>query len=114
MSTRPWEPNKLENSKNLGRLERLDHRFVEIYEETRAKLVEQQKETALIVIDDDVLLLYRRNHPIQRFPGLKPPIYTKMKTLGHIPLAAFCLFCDHKSGRLTAGLSANNNEDPRA
>src|SRR3954470_1177960 len=100
----------MESSNKLERLERLDHRFVEIYEETRAKLVEQQKETALIVIYDDVLLLYRRNHPIQRFPGLKPPIYTKMKTLGHIPLAAFCLFCDHKSGRLTAGLLAKITE----
>src|SRR4051812_6751064 len=100
----------MESSNKLERLERLDHRFVEIYEETRAKLVEQQKETALIVIDDDVLLLYRRNHPIQRFLGLKPPIYTKMKTLGHISLAAFCLFCDHKSGRLTAGLLAKITE----
>src|SRR3954451_18576394 len=100
----------MESSNKLERLERLDHRFVEIYEETRAKLVEQQKETALIVIDDDVLLLYRRNHPIQRFPGLKPPIYTKMKTLGHIPLAAFCLLCDHTGGRLTAGLLAKITE----
>ena len=38
------------------------------------------------MIADDVLLLYRRNHQMQRFPGLKPAIYTKMKTLGHIPL----------------------------
>src|SRR5262245_48688407 len=90
------------SSKKLERLERLDHRFVEIYEQTRAKVVEQQKEAALIVIDDDVLLLYRRNHPMQRFPGLKPAIYTKMKTLGHIPLAVFCLFCDHPGGRLLA------------
>jgi hypothetical protein len=96
----------MESTNKLERLERLDHRFVEIYEETRAKVVEQQKEAALIVIDDDVLLLYRRNHPIQRFPGLKPPIYTKMKTLGHIPLAIFCLFFDHMGGRLTAGLLA--------
>jgi hypothetical protein len=96
----------MESTNKLERLERLDHRFVEIYEETRAKVVEQQKEAALIVIDDDALLLYRRNHPIQRFPGLKPPIYTKMKTLGHIPLAIFCLFCDHMGGRLTADLLA--------
>ena len=100
----------MESSNKLERLERLDHRFVEIYEETRAKVVEQQKESGLIVIDDDVLLLYRRNHPTQRFPGLKPPIYTKMKTLGHIPLAAFCLFCDHTGGRLTTGLLAKISE----
>jgi hypothetical protein len=96
----------MESSNKLERLERLDHRFVEIYEEARAKAVEQQKETALIVIDDDVLLLYRRNHPTERFPGLNPPIFTKMKTLGHIPLAVFCLFCHHAGGRLTAGLLA--------
>jgi hypothetical protein len=96
----------MESGNKLERLERLDHRFVEIYEETRAKVVEQQKEAALIVIDDDGLLLYRRNHPIQRFPGLQPPLYTKMKTLGHIPLAVFCLLCDHTGGRLTAGLLA--------
>ena len=100
----------MESSNKLERLEQLDHRFVEIYEETRAKVVEQQKESGLIVIDDDVLLLYRRNHPTQRFPGLKPPIYTKMKTLGHIPLAAFCLFCDHTGGRLTTGLLAKISE----
>src|SRR3954451_12196813 len=100
----------MESSNKLERLERLDHHCVDIYEETRAKLVEQQKETALIVIDDDVLLLYRRNHPIQKFPGLKPPTYTKMKTLGHIPLAAFCLLCDHTGGRLTAGLLAKNTD----
>jgi hypothetical protein len=57
-----------------------------------------------------VLLLYRRNHPTQRFPGLKPPIYTKMKTLGHIPLAAFCLFCDHMGGRLATGSLAKISE----
>ena len=96
----------MESSNKPERLERLDRRFVEIYEETRAKVVEQQKETALIVIDGDELLLYRRNHPIQRFPGLQPPPYTKMKTLGHIPLAVFCLLCDHTSGHLTADLLA--------
>ena len=100
----------MESSNKLERLEQLDHRFVEIYEETRAKVVEQQKESGLIVIDDDVLLLYRRNHPTQRFPGLKPPIYTKMKTLGHIPLAAFCLFCDHMGGRLATGSLAKISE----
>jgi hypothetical protein len=98
------------SSKKLERLERLDHRFVEIYEQTRAKVVEQQKETALLVIADDVLLLYRRDHPIQRFQGLKPAIYTKMRTLGHIPLAVFCLFCDHTGGRLTADLLVKISE----
>src|SRR5262249_8231620 len=100
----------MESSNKLERLERLDHRFVKIYEETRTRVVEQQKEAALIVIDDDVLLLYRRNHPIQRFPGLQPPLYTKMKTLGHVALAVFCLLCDHTGVPLTAGLLAKISE----
>src|SRR5262245_58061007 len=101
----------MESSNKLERLERLDRRFVEIYEETRARAVEQQKEAALIVLDEDVLLLYRRDHPIQRFSGLQPPLYTKMKTLGHLPLAVFCLLCDHTGGRLTAALLAKISED---
>lgn len=94
----------MESSNKLEPLERLDHLFVEIYEKKRARVVEQQKETALIVIDDDELLLYRGNHPIQRFPGLQPPLYTKMKTLGHVPLAIFCLLWDHPGGPFTADL----------
>jgi hypothetical protein len=87
-----------------NRLEGLDQRFIEIYAEARAKVVEQQKQMALIVIDDDDLLLYRRNHALQRFPGLRPPLYNKMKTLGHIPLAVFCLLHDHTDGPLAEAL----------
>jgi hypothetical protein len=72
-------------------LERLDRRFTEIYEAARARVLEKQQQKALIVIDDDVLLLYRTGHAAERFPGLRPPLYVKMKTLGHMPLAAFCL-----------------------
>jgi hypothetical protein len=72
-------------------LERLDRRFTEIYEAARARVLERQKQRALIVIDDDVLLLYRTGHPVERFPGLRPPLYVKMKTLGHMPLAVYCL-----------------------
>ena len=96
----------MKNGDMLERLEQLDHRFVEIYEETRAKVVEQQQQKALIVIQDDLLLLYRHNHPLQTFPGLQPPLYNKMKTLGHVPLAVFCLLCDHKGGLFTAEILA--------
>ncbi len=71
-------------------LERLDRRFTQIYEAARARVLEKQQQKALIVIDDDVLLLYRTGHAAERFPGLRPPLYVKMKTLGHMPLAAFC------------------------
>jgi hypothetical protein len=72
-------------------LERLDQCFTQIYEAERAKVLEAQKQKALIVIDDDVLLLYRTGHPVERFPGLRPPLYVKMKTLGHMPMAVYCL-----------------------
>jgi hypothetical protein len=75
----------------LGHLEHLDACFVQIYEDARARVLAAQEQKALIVIDDDVLLLYRTGHDVQRFPGLRPPLYTKMKALGHMPLAVYCL-----------------------
>lgn len=76
-------------------LSRLDQRFVDIYEAARTKVVERQKQEALIVIQDDSLMLFRRGRAMERFPGLMPPLYIKMKTLGHTTLAAFCLLHDH-------------------
>lgn len=72
-------------------IDRLDKRFTEIYEAARARMLEAQMQKALIVIDDDDLLLYRTGHAVERFPGLRPPLYVKMKTLGHMPLAVYCL-----------------------
>lgn len=72
-------------------LDNLDQNFVAIYEAARAKVLDRQKQKALIVIDDDTLLLYRTGHPVETFSGLRPPLYAKMKTLGHMPLATFCL-----------------------
>jgi hypothetical protein len=82
-------------------LERLDRRFTEIYEAARARVLERQKQRALIVIDDDVLLLYRTGHPVEQFPGLRPPLYVKMKTLGHMPLAVYCLLNEDAGRPLT-------------
>ncbi len=75
-------------------LDRLDKRFTEIYEAARARVLEGQKQKALIVINDDDLLLFRTGHGVERFPGLRPPLYVKMKTLGHMPLAVYCLLHD--------------------
>ena len=75
-------------------LKDLDQRFVDIYEATRSAVVEGQKEIALIVIDDDDLMLYRHDHPMERFTGLRPPRYDKMKTLGHLVLGVYCLVRD--------------------
>jgi hypothetical protein len=87
----------LDGSENLSHL---DQRFVDIYEAARAKMVERQKQEALIVIQDDSLLLFRHDRTMERFPGLMPPLYNKMKTLGHMPLGAFCLLHDHMDGEL--------------
>ena len=87
-------------------LSRLNQRFVDIYEVARAKVVERQKQEALIVIQDDSLLLFRRERAMERFPGLMPPLYNKMKTLGHMPLAAFCLLHDHVDRELPESVLA--------
>lgn len=88
-------------------LAQLDQHFVDIYEVARAKTVERQKQEALIVIQDDDLLLYRHGHALERFPGLMPPLYNKMKTLGHIPLGVFCLLHDHTDGELSDEVLSN-------
>ena len=76
------------------KLVQLDQRFVDIYEATRAQEVERQKQRALIVIQDDDVLLYRHDRAMERFPGLRPPLYDKMKTVGHMPLGVYCLLYD--------------------
>jgi hypothetical protein len=82
------------------KLAQLDQHFVDVYEAARSIVVERQKQMALIVIQDDDLLLYRHGHALERFPGLTPPLYNKMKTLGHIPLGVFCLLHDHTGNGL--------------
>lgn len=81
-------------------LAQLDRRFMDIYEAARAHVIARQMQIALIVIQDDDLLLYRHNHALERFPGLMPPLYNKMKTLGHIPLGVFCLLHRHTGADL--------------
>lgn len=88
------------------RLTNLDQHFVDIYEAARSKVVEREKQEALIVIQDDDLLLFRTGHAVERFPGLTPPLYNKMKTLGHIPLGVFCLLHDHTGDALPQGVLA--------
>ena len=75
-------------------LEHLDQRFVDIYEASRADVVERQKEIALIVVHNDDLMLYRHDRAMERFTGLQPPLYDKMKTMGHMPLGVYCLVHD--------------------
>jgi len=85
-------------------LETLDARFVQIYETARAELVAHEQRRGLIVVRDDVMLLFRSDEPVRQFTGLEPPLYNKMKTLGHIPLAIFCLLHAVNDGPLSRSL----------
>ena len=79
------------------RLAELDERFVAIYEATRRRLLDEQKARAVILIDDDRLLLYHGAGEPLVLTGLRPPLYEKLKTLSHVPLAVYCLLmgeCD--------------------
>jgi hypothetical protein len=82
-------------------LESLDARFVQIYGVARAERVAHEQRRGLIVVRDDVMLLFRGDEPVRQFTGLEPPLYNKMKTLGHIPLAIFCLLHAVNDGPLS-------------
>ena len=73
------------------RIAALDDRFISIYEATRDRLVDEQKARALIVVIDDRMLLYHGGREPQVITGLRPPLYEKLKTLNHVPLAIYCL-----------------------
>ena len=77
------------------RIAALDARFVEIYEATRKRLLDRQKERALILVNEDYMLLYHRGRAPQVVTGLRPPLYDKLKTSSHVPLAIYCLLIDH-------------------
>jgi hypothetical protein len=85
-------------------LEKLDDRFVQIYEVARAERVAHEQKKGLIVVRDDVMLLFRGDEPVRQFTGLEPPLYNKMKALGHIPLAIFCLLHAVNDGPLSRSL----------
>jgi len=97
------------------RLHQLDSQFIEFYEAARNALVEAQKRKALIVVQDDMMLLYHRDLPVLEFPGLRPALYTKLKTIGHMPLAIYCLLREHAGaqelpGAVTVKLTAYRDE----
>jgi hypothetical protein len=85
-------------------LERLDDRFVRIYEAARAERVAHEQRRGLIVVQNDLMLLYRGDQPVREFTGLAPPLYNRMKMLGHIPLAIFCLLHAAAEGPLSRSL----------
>lgn len=46
---------------------------------------------ALVIIQDNDLLFYRTGHALEHFPGLRPPLYNKTKTLRLRGASAFAL-----------------------
>ncbi len=74
----------------------LDERFVATYEAARRRRLEAQMHRALLLIVDDVMLFYHRGREPEVISGMRPPPYDRLKTLGHVPLAIYCLL----SGRL--------------
>jgi hypothetical protein len=58
-------------------LKTLDARFVQIYEAARAERVAHEQRRGLIVVRDDVMLLFRGDEPVRQFTGLEPPLYNK-------------------------------------
>ena len=70
-------------------LEDLNERFAAMYEATRRNLVDAQKQIALLVIEGEEMLLFHRGREPEVITGLRPPLYTKLKILGHVPLAIF-------------------------
>ena len=74
-----------------NRLEALNNRFIEIYEATRSTLVGAQKKRALIVVDGEEMLFFLGGREPETITGLRPPLYTELKILAHVPLAIFSL-----------------------
>lgn len=73
------------------RIAELDERFVGIYEAARRRLLDEQLARALVLINNDQLLLYRGGGKPEVMTGLRPPAYEKLKALSHISLAIYCL-----------------------
>jgi len=73
------------------RIAELDERFVGIYEAARRRLLDEQLARALVLVKGDQLLLYRGGGQPEVMTGLRPPAYEKLKALGHISLAIYCL-----------------------
>lgn len=73
------------------RIAALDGRFVAIYEAARRRRLDAQMGRALLLVVDDVMLFYHGGREPEVIPGMRPPLYDKLKTLSHVSLAIYCL-----------------------
>ena len=80
------------------RLAELDERFVGLYEATRRRLLDEQRARALLIVDEDRMLLFHGGGEPRVLTGLRPPLYEKLKTLSHVPLAIHCLLMGEADG----------------
>ena len=79
-------------------LEQVDSRFVEIYEQARRRVIDDQKFKGLVVLAGDDLQLHHGGKPVQVFHGMQPEAYDRLKTNGHMPMALLCLLGDVANG----------------
>ena len=79
-------------------LTQLDNRFVEIYEQARQRIVDDQMLKGLLVFVGDELHLHHAGKPVQEFHGMQPEAYDRLKTNGHMPMALFSLLGDVANG----------------
>lgn len=79
-------------------LDQVDNRFVEIYEQARQRIVDDQKFKGLLIFVGDEMRLYHAGKPVQIFTGMQPIAYTRLKTNGHMPMALLCLLGDVANG----------------
>jgi len=79
-------------------LEQFDNRFIEIYEQARRAVIDEQKRKGLLIAFDDQLQLYHSGREVQIFEGMQPLAYHKLKSNGHIPMALFCMLSGAANG----------------
>lgn len=77
-----------------SKLEHLDNRFVEIYEQARQRVIEYQKVKGLLIICGDQFHLFHAGQPVQVIDGVEPLAYNRLKTNGHMSMALLCMLHD--------------------
>ncbi|MEM7223834.1 MAG: M15 family metallopeptidase [Pseudomonadota bacterium] len=74
-----------------ARLAALNDRFVALNEAAKAELLARLKRRGLILLVQDRLTFYHGDGPPRVFTGLRPPRYSQLKTLAHLPGAVIHL-----------------------